>query len=382
MKDISSIELGEAVLKNVLKRVNLPAEKVEYVFYGTAMSAEIAPYTNIPARQAMLRAGYPPSTLSMTIDRACCSSMAAFILAYEAIRRGDVSVAVAAGSENLSNIPYIVSGVRWGKRMGDVKMQDIMADIGYAGWAPVSVDADKVAYDYGVSREEQDAWAYQSQQRYKKAFDEGKFRDEIIPYTVKDAKGKDLVTIEDDRAPRPETTMEKLASLQPIYGTRAVTAGNAPGLNAGAAAILLMSKTAAEANGLEILAYVRDTASVADEADQIATVPAGVIERLLRKNDISIDDVSLIEINEAFAAVPTVATKILANGDAAKLDRIRAITNVNGGAIAIGHPMGATGVRLVLTLLSELRRRNGKLGIATLCGGLAQGDGVLIEAVK
>lgn len=378
MKDVPSIDLGEAVLRGVVEKVNFPKEKVEYIFYGTTIHAEIAPYTNIPVRQALLHAGFPAATLSLTVDRACCSSMTAVMLAYREIQSGEIEVAIAGGAENLSNVPYMVSGARWGKRLGDLKMYDLMADLGYIGWAPVAVDTDNVAKRYDVSREEQDQWAYGSQQKYKNAFEQGKFKEEIIPCKGKGSKNQEII-VETDQAPRPETTYEKIASLKTVYGTAAITAGNSPGLNAGASAILLMTEKKAEEYGLEIIGYIRDIAAAASDAENIPTVPADVIKRLIGRNNLGLEDIDLIEINEAFAAMPVVSTKILADGNQELLEKLRSITNVNGGAVAIGHPMGATGTRLIMTLMYELRRRGGGTGIACLCGGLAQGDGVLLE---
>ncbi|HPK54318.1 MAG TPA: thiolase family protein, partial [Smithellaceae bacterium] len=327
------------------------------------------------------RAGFPVTTISMTVDRACCSSMTALHLAYKAIKSGEISIAIAAGAENLSNVPYLVNGLRWGKRLGHVMMVDQLDAVGYAGWNPVSMDASEVALEYGVTREDQDKWALQSQQRYARAKEEGKFRDEIVPYVIKDPKGNTII-LSEDQSPRPDTTLEKLAKLPTVYNTPTVTAGNAPGLSAGAAAIVVMSEEKAKELALQPLAYVCDVASVADEARKIPCVPAGAIRKLIARNNMTLDDLDLIEINEAFAAMPLVSTKILADGDSKKLARLRNITNVNGGAVALGHPMGASGARIIMTLMYELRRRGGGIGIAAICGGLAQGDGVMIECRK
>ena len=204
------------------------------------------------------------------------------------------------------------------------------------------------------------------------------FKEEIVPYTVKGPKGAETV-VDVDQAPRPDTTVEKLAKLKPVYGTRAITAGNSPGLNAGASAMLIMTEEKAKEYGLEILGYIRDFGCSCSESQNIPTVPALITQKLLDRNQMKAEELDLLEINEAFAAMPLVSTKILAHGDEALQDRLREICNVNGGAIAIGHPMGASGLRLTMTLMYELRRRGGGKGIACLCGGLAQGDGILIE---
>ena len=222
-----------------------------------------------------------------------------------------------------------------------------------------------------------DRWAYRSQMLYQKANKERLFDEEIIPYVVSGKNGE--VVIKEDASPRADTTYEKLSGLKTVYGTETITAGNAPGLNAGAAAILLMTEEKAREFGLTPLARVLDVTAVASEYENIPIVPALAIQKLLHRNNMSVSDVKLIEINEAFAAMPLVSTKLVAGGDVELTERLRSITNVNGGAIAIGHPMGATGARLIMTLMYELRRRGGGRGIACLCGGLAQGDGVLIE---
>lgn len=380
MKDIRSIDLGTEVITKVLERVNFPKDKVDYIFYGTTIHAEIAADINVPVRQALLNAGFPTSTLSLTVDRACCSSMAAFTEGVREIQAGEAEVVIAAGAENLSHVPHLVEGARWGKKMGDLKLYDVNAGFTYPGFGPVSVDTDNVARREGISREEMDQWSYRSQMLYKEADAAGRFSEEIIPYTVHTKKGD--IVVEKDQGPRPDTTYEKLASLKPVYGTQAITAGNSPGMNAGASAILFMTEEKAKEYGLEPLAYVRDVTAVASDYENIPVVPALAIEKLLARNGMKPEDLDRIEINEAFAAMPLVSTKLVAKGDEKLTQRLRDITNVNGGAVAIGHPMGATGARLIMTLMYELRRIGGGVGIACLCGGLAQGDGVLIEVPK
>lgn len=379
MRDIRSIDLASEVLSKVVERVALPKENVDYIFYGTTIHAEIAPDVNVPVRQALLNAGFPSSTRSLTVDRACCSSMAAFALGLREIQVGEADVVIAAGAENLSNVPHLVQGLRWGKKIGSFDLYDVNAGFNYPGFGPVSVDTDNVARREGVTREEMDQWSYRSQMLYQKAHTEGRFEDEIIPYTVRSKKGDIVVT--EDQGARPDTTYEKLSKLPSVYGTQAITAGNAPGLNVGACAILMMTEEKAKQYGLKPLAYVLDATTVASDYENIPVVPAMAIESLLERNGMKAEDLALIEINEAFAAMPLVSTKLVAKGDPELTQRLREITNVNGGAIAIGHPMGATGARLIMTLMYELRRRGGGRGIACLCGGLAQGDGVLIEVL-
>ena len=377
-RDIPSYKMAEAVISEVVDRVGVPKDKVEFITYGTAIHAEVGPYVNVPVRQALLNAGFPATTNSVTVDRACCSSMTGLMWACREIQAGEIEIAVCTGAENLSNIPLMVQGTRWGKKLGSLNLYDVAAGFSYPGFGPVSVDTDNVAKEHGVTRAEMDEWSYRSHQNYFKAYEEGKFKDEVVPYVVKDAKGNETV-MEADQSPRADTTIEKLAKLKAVYGTESITAGNAPGLNAGASAVLIMTEEKAQELGLEVLAYIRDFSCACSDYQNIPTVPALVTNKLLERNGMKAEELDLLEINEAFAAMPLVSTKIIANGDEALMNQLRERTNVNGGAVAIGHPMGATGLRLIMTLMYELRRRGGGKGIACLCGGLAQGDGVLIE---
>lgn len=378
MKSIPSFEIAAKIMVDCLDKVNFKKEDVPFITYGTTIHAEVGPYVNVPVRQALLKAGFPATTKSVTVDRACCSSMTGLMWACREIQVGEIDVAMAVGAENLSNIPYSVdSKVRWGLKLGTTDLFDVAAGFNYVGFGTVSQDTDNVAKEYGVSRQEMDEWSVRSQQAYKKAFDEGKFKDEIVPFTVHEKKGD--IVMEADVSPRPDTTVESLGKLKPVYGTEAITAGNAPGLNAGASAILIMTEAKAKEYGLEPLAYIRDFDCQCSEPQNIPTVPALVTKSLLKRNNLSVADIDLLEINEAFAAMPLVSSKIIADGDPEVRQSILDKCNVNGGAVAIGHPMGASGLRLIMTLMYELRRRGGGTGIACLCGGLAQGDGVLIE---
>ena len=378
MKSIPSFELAAKAMVDCLEKVNFKKEDVPFITYGTTIHAEVGPYVNVPVRQALLKAGFPATTKSVTVDRACCSSMTGLMYACREIQVGEIDVALAVGAENLSNIPYTVdSKVRWGLKMGNVPFFDVAAGFNYPGFGPVSVDTDNVSKEYGVTREEMDAWSVRSHQLYQKAFEAGKFADEIVPYTIHEKKGD--IVMDRDASPRPDSTMESLGRLKPVYGTESITAGNAPGLNAGASAILIMTAEKAKEYGLEPLAYLCDFDCQCSDPQNIPTVPALVTKSLLKRNDLTVDDLTLIEINEAFAAMPLVSSKIIADGDPEVRKQILDKCNVNGGAVAIGHPMGASGLRLIMTLMYELRRRGGGKGIACLCGGLAQGDGFLIE---
>ena len=380
LKNVPSIELGVMVIKEAINRVGLDNSMVEEVFYGTCIPAETAQELNIPARQAILKAGLSPETRSLTIDRACCSSMTAVCLSYEAIKAGRAQVCLAVGSENMSRAALLVSPhVRWGTRIGSFQATDVLFELGYREWNPVSVDAGEVAIEMGVTRVEQDRWALQSQQRYAKAFAAGKFKvgEELMSVTLPSPKGD--IIFDRDSGPRPDVTIEKLAALKTVYGSPTVTAGNAPGLSAGACAILLMSRAKAKELHLEPMATIRSATGIAGPARNIPKIPAPAIQKALSLAELTLGDMALIEINEAFAAMPLVSSKILADGDEKKLAELRGKINVNGGAIAIGHPVGASGARILMTMMYELRRRGGGMGVAAICGGLAQGDSSVIE---
>jgi len=378
LKDISSLDLGVMAVDEVLERLNTGKELVDELYFGTCLLAENALETNVLARQAVLKAGLSPGTRSLTIDRACCSSVTALHLGFCTIKSGEADTVVVVGSENMSRAPFLAPGLRWGQRMGDGTLIDPVYKLGYSDWNPVAVDAGEVALQYGVGREEQDSWAVRSQQYYGRAVSEGKLKEEIFPVEISGKKGS--IVMEEDEQPRPEVTLEQLSRLPTIYGSPTITAGNAPGMNTGAAALVLMAREKAEALGAESLAAIRSIGSVALEPHLIAAVPAPAIEKAMeRSGGVTLDDLDLVEINEAFAAMPLVSSKILAGDNQDRLEKLREKINVNGGAIAVGHPVGASGARIVMTLAYELRRRGGGLGAAAICGGLAQGDAVILE---
>jgi acetyl-CoA C-acetyltransferase len=380
LKDIPSIELGAMVIREILQRVNIKGEEIEETYYGTAIPVEVGLESDVPARQATLKAGMPSDSISLTLDRACCSSLAAVRLGYRAIRSGEIEVALGVGSENMSRTPYVAPDIRWGKRLGPIQLWDGLFELGYKGFNPVSVDAGEVALEYGVTRENQDQWAYESQMRYAKAFSEGKFKvgEELMRIEIPQKKGPPII-FERDEFPRPDTTFEKLSKLPLVYGSPTVTAGNAPGLDTGASAILIMSEKKAKEKGLRPLAKIISMVATATTPRLIAAIPGFTIQKVLEKAKIGLKQVDLIEINEAFAAMPLVSTKILADGDPEKMKSLLEKTNVNGGAIAIGHPVGARGGRILMTLIYELRRRGGGIGVASICGGLAQGEGAVVQ---
>ncbi|MEW6663648.1 MAG: thiolase family protein [Thermodesulfobacteriota bacterium] len=383
MKSMHSVDLAAMVLKELLARTKVKGEDVDEVYYGMSTPVEAALLNNVLARQAVLKAGLPVETVSLTIDRACCSSIAAATLAFRSIRADEGEVFLAVGSENLSNAPLIAPAeIRWGVRMGAMEFRDCLSPLGHP-WisAPEAKNAGETAVQYGISREEQDHWAYRSQMRYQEALKAGKYQigEELMKVELPQRKGPPVV-VDRDLFPKPDTTVEKLAQLKTIYGSPTVTPGNAPGLDTGAAGLMIMTRKKAEALGLRPLATILATASICTEPHLLAVNPGHAIQKVLAKAGMTVDDVDLFEINEAFAAVPLVSSKILADGDEMKTESIRDRLNVNGGAIAIGHPVGASGARLIITLMYELRRRGGGIGAAGICGGLSQGDAIVIKA--
>jgi acetyl-CoA C-acetyltransferase len=379
LKDFRSIDLGALVIRECLRRVNLAPAEVEEVNYGLSVILEAGLETDVPGRQATLFAGFPPESISLTVNRACCSSLSALRLGYRAIRAGEIQVALAVGSDNMGRAPLIAPGIRWGNRLGHVVLKDPLFELGYPDFAPLARDAGEVALEYGVSREEQDQWAVGSHQRYFQAFHQGKFAigEELLAVEVPQKKGPFL--FDRDESPREDATLEQLAKLPTIYGSPTVTPGNAPGLSTGATAVLIMSADQAREKGLKPLATILSSVATAMEARYIASIPAPTITRALEQSGRTLPSMDLIEINEAFAAMPLVSTRILAGGDLGQQQALLEKTNVNGGAIAIGHPVGASALRITMTMMYELQRRGGGSGVAAICGGLAQGEGIVLQ---
>lgn len=376
LRDMPNVELAAHVMRAALERAQLDPGMVDEVYLGTCVPAETGVIAPVVARQALMLAGLPDKTVSLTLDRACCSSMTAIQMGMRAIQLGEADIVLAVGAENLSRTPYVMPSLRWGARMGHVELSDPL-QMKYPGHEPVAVDAGRIALDHGIGRADLDAWAHQSQARYQEALNAGKIAEEIAPLQLSTRKGP--VAFEHDEFPKPETTLETLSKLPTVYGSPTVTAGNAPGLDAGATAILLMSREKAKALGIKPLASLLTVTSVAGDPPDIVTIPAKAIDKALAKTGLSLDDLSLIEINEAFAAMPLVSTKLLGKGEPSKVEDLRARTNVNGGAIAIGHPVGASGARIVMALVNELNRRQGGYGAAAICGGFGQGDCTIVK---
>jgi acetyl-CoA C-acetyltransferase len=380
LKDYDYYDLGAIPMKEVVGRVNLDPKMVDEVFWGVGDTSPCKdPYTPVAARQSLIKAGLPHETVSISFDMACVSAMHAVKLAAMTIRSGEAEIALAGGATSFSTEPMVVRGLRFsGFRLGDMKMEDPLYALGYKDFNPVAVDSDNVAKEYGIGRQEQDEWAIRSHANYGDAWKAGKFKEEMMTLTIPQGKGEPKV-LDIDEQYRPETTMERLSKLSTVYGTEAITAGNAPGMNDGATAILVTTRKKAQELGLEPLATVISQVSLAINASRMPEGPGYAIQRVLKQADLTIDDVSVIEINEAFACVPLVSTKLVAGDDAKKLREIRDKTNINGSAIAIGHPNTASGARLIMNLMYELRRRGGGYALGAICGGLAQADATVIR---
>jgi len=380
LKDFDYFDLGAVPMKEILGRVSLDSKVVDEVFWGvgdTSVCKDV--YTPVAARQTLLKAGLPAETPSLSLDKACVSAMSAVKLGAMAIRLGEIEVAIGGGATSFSQEPLIVRGLRFsGFRIGDMKMEDPLFQLGYKDFNPVSVDTDNVAAEYGITRTEQDEWALRSHQNYGKAWREGRFRDEMIPMEIP-LKGKEPFILDIDEQYREDTTLERLSKLKPIYGCKAVTAGNAPGLNDGATAILLMNRGKADELHLKPIGTIVAMTSIAIHANRMPEGPGIAIQKVLDLAKIKLDQIDVIEINEAFAAVPLVSLEVLCQRDKALANTLQKKMNINGSAIAIGHPNTASGARIMMTLAYELRRRGGGYAVGAICGGLAQADACVIK---
>jgi len=375
LKDFSAIDLGTKAVKAVIKKINFEPTIVDEVYMGVAVLAGTA---SVAARQVLISSGLPAHTPSLTIDRACCSSMTCIGLAMRNIRDGEIDTAIAGGMEAMSQAPLIARGIRWGVRLGGVMLEEPLFLRNPILNIPLAVGAAEVALQYGVGREEQDQWALRSHQNYYAAFGVGKFMEEIEPLEISSPGGA-MGIMDRDESPRSDTSIEKLQALPTVYGSKTVTAGNAPGLNDGASALLLMSKEKRKEMSLKPLAVLLAYVNMAGDPLASPYLPALSIRKALEKAGRKLSDLKRIEINEAFAATPLVSTKVLSDGDEKMLKHLRSITNVNGGAVAIGHPTGASGGRIIMTLIHELRRLGGGLGAAAICGGYGQSDAVILQ---
>jgi acetyl-CoA C-acetyltransferase len=376
LKELTAVDLGSRAVKAVLERIpSCNPQEIDELYMGVAVLAGTA---SVAARQILFLTGLPATTPSLTLDRACCSSTTCVGLAMRNIRAGLIDAAMAGGMEAMSQTPLIARGVRWGTRLGGFMMEEPLFLRNPILNIPLAVGAAEVALEHGVSREEQDEWALQSHRRYFAAQEQHRFSEEIQPVTVYPAKGT-AVQMEHDESPRKDASLEKLGNLPTVYGSKTVTAGNAPGLNDGASALLLMARQKQEEMGLGRLATILSYTNIAGDPLSSPYLPALAIQKALRSAGIGLEDLKRIEINEAFAATALVSTKVLGDGDKRKMENLRSVTNVNGGAVAIGHPTGASGGRILMTLVYELRRIGGGFGAAAICGGYGQSDAIILR---
>ncbi|MDQ0271751.1 acetyl-CoA C-acetyltransferase [Cytobacillus purgationiresistens] len=374
LSTLTASDLGGIAVKEALSRADVNPDDVGEVILGSVLQGGQG---QIPSRQAARKAGLSWEVKTETINKVCASGMRSVTLGDQIIRTGDEEVIVAGGMESMSNAPYILPKARWGLRMGDSKVQDLMTLDGlscsFTG-VHMGTYGNETAEAFDISREEQDKWALRSHELAIQATVSGKLAEEIVPVEIPQRKG-DPVIVSVDESPRKDTSLERLAKLGSAFGEGGtITAGNAPGVNDGAAALVLMSEERAAKEGKKIGAIILGHIAVAVEAKDFPQTPGIVINELLKKTGKALEDINLFEINEAFAAVALTSGKI-ANLDSEKV-------NVNGGAVALGHPIGASGARIILTLMHELTRRGGGIGIAAICSGGGQGDAIMIEVPK
>ena len=370
-KDVPAVTLGGHAIRAALERSGVAAGQVDYVIMGQVLQAGAG---QITARQAAIEAGIPQEVPAITINKVCLSGLNAIALADQLIRAGEVEVVVAGGMESMSEAPYLMPKARFGARMGNAEMVDSMVHDGL--WSTflkehMGESSDDVNRELEISREEQDAWAARSHQRAERAWDNGAMAGEVVTVAIPQRRG-DAVTVDRDEGVRPGTTKESLSKLPPAFRPKGtITAGNASQISDGAAAVVVMSAERARALSVEPLAEIVAHGMSADRYAWLHTVPALALSNALTKAGLSASDLDLVEINEAFAAVALNASRML------ELDEER--VNVNGGAVALGHPIGASGARLVLTVANELKRRGLRTGAAALCGGGGQGDALIVK---
>jgi acetyl-CoA C-acetyltransferase len=370
LAEVPAVRLGEICIREALRRADIGADEVEEVIMGNVLQAGLG---QNPARQAALHAGLPVAVPAMTVNKVCGSGLQAMVLAAQAIRLGDVDTVVVGGMESMSRAPYLLERARFGYRMGDGQLVDVMLRDGlidaFSGMH-MGMTAEQICDEFAVSRQEMDQFALESQMRALQAIETGRFREEIVPVEV--PVKKSVVTFDIDEQPRADTSLEALTRLRPAFKpTGGVTAGNSSGLNDGAAALVVMSRRQAERKQLKPLAAIRSYASAGVEPRIMGMGPVPATRMVLEKAALQMEDIDLIEANEAFAAQAIAVGRLLG------FDRTR--LNVNGGAIALGHPIGASGARILVTLLHEMQRRQARYGLATLCIGGGQGVAMIVQ---
>lgn len=374
LKDVPAVKMGAIVIKEALLRAKVSGEDVDEILMGNVLQAGLG---QNPARQAAIYAGIPVAKSAMTINKVCGSGLRAVSLAAQIVKAGDAECIVAGGMENMSIAPYVMRSARWGSRMGNAELVDVMLCDGLTDAFDqnhMGMTAENIAERYNITREEQDEFSYRSQQKTKNAIAEGRFKEEIIPVLIPQRKGEPI-SFENDEYPKGDTTLEKLGKLRTAFkkdGT--VTAGNASGLNDGAAALVIASKEFVQKHNLKPIAKIVSYGSKGVEPNVMGLGPIPAIKHVIEKAGIQLADIDLYESNEAFAAQSLAVAKELK----LPMEKI----NINGGAIALGHPIGASGARILTTLLHELKNQNAKYGLATLCIGGGMGTAIIVERDK
>jgi acetyl-CoA C-acetyltransferase len=366
---LSAVELGVVAAKAAIERSTIPADEIDYAVFGTVVQAGQG---QIPSRQISIGAGLIEEAGSETVNKVCASGLRAVAIGDALIRLGDHDLVLAGGTESMTNAPHLAMGARKGFRFGDASLVDAMLWDGLRDpWRGLQMfeQASLVAAEIGLPREDMDVWSARSHQRAIDAIDSGRMAVEIVPVAIPGRNGETVV--DTDEGPRRDTSLEALRRLPPLRPGGSHTAGNSPGVNDGAGALVLASDAEAARRGIEPLATIRSVAYTADRTDRLARVPALAARMALDKAGLTVDAVDVLEVNEAFASVAVNVTRMLGI-DEAKV-------NVNGGAVALGHPIGATGARLIGTVAHELRRRGGGIGVVTICSGGGQGDAMVLE---
>jgi len=370
LSSLAATDLGGHAIAAALENAEVSPDEVQHVVFGQVLQAGQG---QVPSRQAQIKGGIPKEVSSETVNKVCASGIRSAGMVDQAVRAGDLDVAVAGGMESMSNAPYMLEKARFGYRMGDAKMLDAMVHDGLTN--PFSgkqmfAEATEVGDELEITRADMDRWALRSHELAIQATDEGRLPEEIVSVTISSRKGDTVVEI--DEAPRRESSLESLAKLPGLTAKEGShTAGNSPGVNDGAGAVVLASEEWAKANGKTVLGTIVAQAAVADDFPYLARTPANATRLALEKAGIELEDIDLFEINEAFASVAINSLRML-GADESKV-------NVNGGAIALGHPIGASGARILASLVRELGRRGGGLGVAAICSGGGQGDAVIVE---
>ncbi len=374
LKDYDYYDLGALPMNEVVSRVNFPNTEVEELFWGIGDTSVCKDaYTPLASRQSALHAGFPDNLITLCIDRACVSGSSATRYAFRFIKLGEIECAISGGATSFSRTPFILRGVRnGGFKLGNAILEDPLYKLGYKDFDSMIGQISGLAREHNIDRAEQDEWALKSHMCYKEAYDSGKFNAEIMKIDELDI----------DEQFRRDTTLEKLGKLKPVNGNDTITAGNSPGLNDGAAALLIMSEEKALRHSLTPIAEIVEMSSMAINPHKTAEAPAAAVFDVLEKANLKFEDMSFMEINEAFAAVALVSIKVIAGNNRAKMEKIKEITNINGSAIAIGHANTSSGARVIMNLAYELQRRGEGYAIGAIGGALGLGDAFILKAYE